>query len=375
MRIVLVERWAGRGGAQDVGLDLLAEFQRPGHDAQLWLLNSGPLVDDAKARGVPVQVVALRRNQLMGLAPLTVRLARRLRREQVDVVLGNGTTTRLFVGPAAVLSRAAFGWLVFDAVRVNGRRRRHLARASGVVPVDLAVLYGTPAQRTAPALPGRLRRVRAADPPVDLTRLRDVRTESRHPRLGLPESARVVVMLARMVRPKRHLDLVEAFGRVAGEVDDAWLVMLGGADESDPFVSEVRAAVAASPCAERILLAGYVDEGVRNAIVASGRVLVHPAGVEPFGLPVVQARALGVPVIAAAAEGPSRTLAGSRAGILYPPGDVDALAAALRDVLSDDARWARMAAAGPGEVEQFGLEAHVDELEGQLAKLVESRRR
>jgi len=59
-------------------------------------------------------------------------------------------------------------------------------------------------------------------------------------------------------------------------------------------------------------------------------VLVHASVIpEPFGLVVVEAMAAGLPVIAADAGGPAEVITHRVDGVLYPPGDVDALASML----------------------------------------------
>jgi glycosyltransferase involved in cell wall biosynthesis len=58
---------------------------------------------------------------------------------------------------------------------------------------------------------------------------------------------------------------------------------------------------------------------------------------EPFGLVAIEALARGTPVVASAVGALPEFVADERSGYLVPPGDPDALAAALRRVLSDPA--------------------------------------
>jgi glycosyltransferase involved in cell wall biosynthesis len=77
---------------------------------------------------------------------------------------------------------------------------------------------------------------------------------------------------------------------------------------------------------------GAVDDP-RTAL-APAQLLLHAADREPFGLVLVEALAAGRPVVAPAAGGPLEIVTPG-CGRLYPPGDAEAGAAALRAVLAD----------------------------------------
>jgi glycosyltransferase involved in cell wall biosynthesis len=98
-----------------------------------------------------------------------------------------------------------------------------------------------------------------------------------------------------------------------------------------------------------VTFAGHVDA---RAALARVHVLLHCADAEPFGLALVEALACGRPVVAPDAAGP-REIVTDGAGRLYPPGDADAAAAALRAVLADD----RAAEAARRRAETFDVNA------------------
>jgi glycosyltransferase involved in cell wall biosynthesis len=84
--------------------------------------------------------------------------------------------------------------------------------------------------------------------------------------------------------------------------------------------------------AGRVTLTGALQD-VRPSLAAA-HVLLHCSDAEPYGLALVEALAAGRPVVAAAAAGPLEIVTGG-AGRLYPPGDAQAAAKALREVLAD----------------------------------------
>jgi glycosyltransferase involved in cell wall biosynthesis len=88
-------------------------------------------------------------------------------------------------------------------------------------------------------------------------------------------------------------------------------------------------------------------------ILAALDVLVHvPSAPEPFGRVVAEAMAVGKPVIAARAGGLPEIVEDEVTGLLVPPGDVAATAAALTRLLRDPALRARLGAAGRRQAEQ-----------------------
>ncbi|TAK55475.1 MAG: glycosyltransferase family 1 protein [Dehalococcoidia bacterium] len=86
-----------------------------------------------------------------------------------------------------------------------------------------------------------------------------------------------------------------------------------------------------------------VDELLR--LYNSAQVVVSPSLYEGFGLPAAEAMACGTAVVATTAGAFPEFIEDGRTGILVPPGDPDALAAAIKSLLSDPARCERMGAA------------------------------
>jgi len=156
--------------------------------------------------------------------------------------------------------------------------------------------------------------------------------------LGLPEGALLVGMSARFEAYKGHHLLAEAV--VAAGVPRMHAVLLGhGAAEGD-----LRALAARPPFAGRVTVPGAMPPRDVLAAVAALDVFAFPSVRDNLPLAVIEAMQLGRPVIASAVGDLPWALAGG-AGVLVPPGDVAALAAALRAVAADPARRARLGAA------------------------------
>ncbi len=155
-------------------------------------------------------------------------------------------------------------------------------------------------------------------------------------KLGIPESARLVLSLGRMTPWKGHDVLVRAVGRLP---EDVWLLQAGGADgdwrhEIDGIIDE---------CG---LKGRVVFAGVRSdvpALLAASDLLVHSSKyadpklgvVEAFGRVVAEGMAAGLPVVATAAGGPVEILRDTGAGQLATPGDDKATADAMAYYLNN----------------------------------------
>jgi glycosyltransferase involved in cell wall biosynthesis len=102
---------------------------------------------------------------------------------------------------------------------------------------------------------------------------------------------------------------------------------------------------------DRVGFTGFVDEAA--AAMRALDVVVHASTLpEPFGLVIAEAMACGRPVVVSAAGGAGEIVSDGDDALAVPPGDVDALAAALRRLADDGALRARLGAAGRARAER-----------------------
>jgi glycosyltransferase involved in cell wall biosynthesis len=103
-------------------------------------------------------------------------------------------------------------------------------------------------------------------------------------------------------------------------------------------------ALAKEPLASKAVHLGYVADSERESLYKGASVLVLPSFNEGFGLPVLEAMTVGVPVIAANRGALPEVL--GDAGLLIDPDDSDSLTAALERMLTDTALARRLVARG-----------------------------
>lgn len=125
--------------------------------------------------------------------------------------------------------------------------------------------------------------------------------------------------------------LVEAFAQAREQLGQTMHLMIIGTP--DPRYPETGETITRLGLTQVIDQRKYVSDAELLAAYQTARMLVLPSSYEGFGLPVVEAMACGTPAICSNAS--SLPEVAGAAGVLVPPGEVDALAAAIVSVWSD----------------------------------------
>jgi glycosyltransferase involved in cell wall biosynthesis len=146
-----------------------------------------------------------------------------------------------------------------------------------------------------------------------------------------PDAPPVLLCVASVTPRKGHDVLVDA---LAGIADLPWRCVCAGSLERDPrFAHAVTQAVVDSGLADRIRFSGELDEGALHALYDAASLFVLPSHYEGYGMALTEALARGLPVVSTTGGAIPHTVP-SDAGELVPPGDADALAQVLRDLLT-----------------------------------------
>jgi glycosyltransferase involved in cell wall biosynthesis len=153
---------------------------------------------------------------------------------------------------------------------------------------------------------------------------------------------------------KGYAEAMEVIAALADEGMPHRLRVVGAQDEW--VAARVREIVDASSRPDRVEVIGWADDVV--ALYRGASALVFTSRAEGFGLPLLEASACGVPVVAFDNTSVREVLDG--AGVIVPDGDITAFVSALRDVLSDDVRREELVEAGVARAAQFRWDDTVD---------------
>jgi glycosyltransferase involved in cell wall biosynthesis len=139
-----------------------------------------------------------------------------------------------------------------------------------------------------------------------------------------------ITTVAGMFRRKGIAELIAAFEKIAREFPEAHLYIVGDGLERAEFEAQARRTAFAA----RIHFEGFQPQP--RDYLESSDVFVLASHVEAWGLVLSEAREAGCAIVATEVGGIPEALDGGKAGVLVPPRDVDALAAAIARLLRDD---------------------------------------
>ncbi|MFC5507978.1 glycosyltransferase family 4 protein [Bosea massiliensis] len=177
-------------------------------------------------------------------------------------------------------------------------------------------------------------------------------------RYGLSDTP-YCLLPAQLWQHKNHSAVISALEIILAQGGDAPLLICTGAD-SGSFAERLKADTAKSPVAAHVRFLGRVPREDQPALYAGARALVFCSLYEGFGMPVVEAMAMGCPVIAANSSALPEVAGG--AAILVSGDDPTAIAAAIRQVSTDDALRARLIVEGLRRVAQFSWQRHFEDV-------------
>jgi glycosyltransferase involved in cell wall biosynthesis len=179
-----------------------------------------------------------------------------------------------------------------------------------------------------------------------------------HDEYSIPEDAPIVGVVARLEAEKGHRTLIDAWPEVLAAVPNAWLLVIGEGSERDALEAEA----ASLGVNERVVFTGRREDV--PAVTAALDVAVLPSYREAQGLSVLEAMALSRPVVASNVGGIPEMIEDGVTGLLVPPNDCDALAAALIKLLTDHPYADMIARRGHDLVhERFCIELMVNSIE------------
>ena len=364
LRVVYLDHCAQLSGAE-IALSRLLPALLDRVDPLVLLGEGGPLVDRLSSLGVRVEVVALDprvgalRKDTVGvrgfdvrnavrIAPYTLALARRLRRDKPDLVHTNSMKAALYGGVAARLAGVPMVWHLRDRVSPDylpGPAVQLVRLATRVLP---AVVVANSAS-TMSTVPRRRHSV-----VVDNAVIHDsVDLVASH---NGPAGELTIGMVGRLTPWKGQHIFLEAFASALGGTGATARLIGSAMFGEDGYEAQLRAQARDLGIAEQVEFRGFREDVGRELNALD--VLVHcSTSPEPFGQVVVEGMAAGLLVIAADEGGPAEIIVDGVDGLLVEPRRPELLADALRLVAHDPALRQRLGSAAMLSSSRFSPEA------------------
>ncbi|MBI3323188.1 MAG: lipopolysaccharide heptosyltransferase II [Candidatus Omnitrophica bacterium] len=342
-----------KGGGVETGtVDLARHLVARGHRA-IVISSGGPMVRELEAAGAIHYALPVHRKVPWAILPLSRRVAEVIESHGVDVIHARSRVPAIvgYLAWRRVAARARF--------RLGDRRRipcfittahGHYSRQ----PFSRVMSWGrfviANSERIARHMmddfgvpPGRIRFIPRG---VDLSRF-----TWREPRREAPRGEWVVSSIGRITPLKGHRDLLRAFAVVVKTFPRARLRVVG---ECPPrhrrHLEDLKGMVSQLGLEDRVEFTGF-EPDVPGLLGETDLAVLSSSGEEAFGRVLIEAGACGVPVAATRVGGVPEVILDRRTGLLVPPEDPVALAAAMASLLKDRALACELARANRRRIE------------------------
>jgi glycosyltransferase involved in cell wall biosynthesis len=346
LHVLYLNHAAQVSGAEMSLRSLLQQFRRSDApvDPVLALPDGGLYAGMMRDEGFCVTLAPLRRlhrphglidtmSSVLHVLQTTPYITRLVQQTHSQLVHSNSTTAHL-VGCLAAerLGRPSI-WHARDLTSLGPIAGQLAARSSKVIAISACVAEhlikdGVPEQKIAIIYNG-------LDP--DEWRVR--KDSSLRATLALPEDSFLFGMVGQLIPWKNHAAFIEAAGQLAQEegMANARFAIIGGDlwSEHKGYVQELRELVKQHHLTDRFNFIPNQNDAV-DALSAVD-CLVHPTHSEPFGRVIMEAMALGKPVIAMAENGPREIIVHETDGLLVPSDAEHGLAEAMKRIYQDAA--------------------------------------
>lgn len=317
------------GGAERVVIEIAEGLRAAGHKC-LIAAEAGPLLGLAARAGADVVQLPLNTKSPLAMRRNAWRIGKLIAERKVDLVHAHSRApawsgfwaTRRAKIPFVTTYHGAYG----EDSAIKRRYNAVMARGDRVIAVSdfiaglIRARYGTGDDRLRIILGG-----------VDLMKFDPaaivgdrVSRMAREWRVSMGEPT--IMLPGRLTSWKGQSLLISALAALAHK--DAIAVLAGDAQGRDAYVNGLVAQAARLGISDRLRLAGH-HEDMPAAMMLSDIVVNASTDPEAFGRVVVEAQAMGRIVIAADHGGARETIIAGETGLLFPPGDAAALAAAI----------------------------------------------
>lgn len=178
-----------------------------------------------------------------------------------------------------------------------------------------------------------------------------------------------IVSMGRLTEQKGFDLLLQAFHKVKGEINSKWnLVILGEGDQKEKLVAMVKSL----GLGKNVWMPGCIKEPEKY--LHNADLFVLSSRYEGFPNTLLEAMTCGLPVISFdCPSGPRKIILDDVDGILVPPEDVDALAEAMRDLMTNSEERQRLGKNALEVRERFGVEKIMGQWESLLIRTIDKK--
>ncbi len=350
------------GGTEGHLVRVLPALKRRGMDVTLYAMQrGGPLEAELLAHGVRVD--GPKPARFLRWPRATLALARWLRRERPTVVhfflprpyVYGSMAAELAGHRRRIMSRRSLTDYRPNIRLLGGLERMLHRRTLGVIGNSRAVIEQLVTEVDDRSKVALIHNGIDLPPAATATDRRRMRQS-----LQIADETLVIAVVANLVAYKGHRDLIEALASIKDQLPAPWRLLAIGRD--DGVGAELKRQAEAAHLSGNVLWLGQRPDV--EALLAASDIFVLPSHQEGFSNALLEAMAAQVAPIATAVGGNLDAVVHNETGLLVPPGDPSALAAAILRLAKDATLRRRFGAAARARIEQyFTLEACVSRYE------------
>ncbi len=362
--ILLASHHASRMGSAVSLVELGTRLPERGYTPLFLFSKPGELADRLKADGF--RVVEIKRQGLFRLGMIRSVQAL-IRSEKVRLVHVNSAVPfSKYVALAAWLLKVPVVWHIREAVEDKrmARQRPWITRLASriiVLTSPQAAFFDTP---------GKTRRIFNG---VDIGRFRRPAGNDAKAALAYAEGEFVFVLVGSIENRKGQLRAAQALARILPELPRCRLLIVGRVAEQEELAA-LNALLDGDPALKAAVRLHGESSDVRPLLWGSDCLILPSLG-EAFPRTIMEGMAAGLPVIATTVGAVEDMIEHNVHGLRIPPGDVPALADAMRAMAADGGREAkRMGAGNPAAAERmFDMKSHLAAVAGLYNELLAGR--
>ncbi len=374
-------------GSDRILLDLVEAVREAGGEAVVLLPGTGPLTDEFAARHIefhtlPVLKLSRARLSLGGIFRLAWEMMSAL--PTCKRIFGNRRVAMVHSNTIAVLGGALWAlskgvphlWHVHEIVAHPRIAAWALPRLVNAMSDRVVCTSNATSQWMLDMQPSLARKTEVIWNGVHTPTLCDASAIAQLRDRFLPAGARIAIgLVGRINRLKGHKLLMDAVDQLHERgFKDFSVVFIGSAPPGqDIYLTQLEQRVANSPMRERIVMQGFTTK-VWPAYAALDIVCVPSTEPESFGMVAAEAMAMGKPVVASRLGALTEVVVNGSTGLTFQARNAEALAAALAELLSDDALRERMGVAGQARVnEELSVERMTRRFQNTYAEMTKQQ--
>ena len=352
------------GGLELYCLNITHRLKAHGHDVHLWLARNSRMLDHPLTAGLDAEGF----DAPGYVNPLFTRNASRFMREyHIELIHLHRSQDLAVFAPLRDVRRV----LTLQIDSALSKRDLWHRWVYGRLDLLLAITERI-RERAVQALPIPPERVCTLYYGIDADEFfsRRMNPEETRGMLGIREEDQVIGLVGRMEKSKGQDVLLDAFSRIYVDFPRAHLLFAGNPPpEHAGYDVQLKQRARDLKIMDRCHFIGFQADTA--PIFAALDIAVLASRREAFGLVLLEAMAMGVPVVATEAGGVPEIIRDGKNGLLVPPGDSKALAEALMRLLKSEGLREKLAVNGARMVrERFALKDHLEKLEGYFGDLI-----